>query len=126
MTIAELTAETAVYLQRNQGTSEFDMSINDISREKINALKNHYGTAYLGRINRYEEDKGKPYLVEYTGQQVYNFEYGFVIPSYDEELIDLIRKRELSPYKGTQKDKIMIDAIFQRIADLKGLHLLWS
>ena len=41
MTIAELTTETAEYLQRNQGTSEFDMSINVRRPQVSRSLKKY-------------------------------------------------------------------------------------
>ena len=127
MTIAELERETTEYLQLHEGMpNEFDQSINGISRKKIDAMKNQYGSAFLGKVTRYAEDKGKPYLCEYLGQKVFNFEYGFVIPEYDEELIRLIKEREFSPYEGTKKDAVLVARIMLRIERLNGVCLFWA
>ena len=126
-TLVECFKETTNYLIENQGTSEFDMSINDISRETIQAMKNEFGTCFLGKINLYGEERGKEYkLVEYTGQKVYNFEYTFCMPVHDTELERMITERDHTPYTGTKDDYIRIEAITKRIYSVGGENLFWS
>jgi len=110
--------------------TEFDTEINDITVEKIKmfAVLNNNGLGsycYLGKINRYSEDEGKPYLVAYDEQRVFNFEYAFMIPAYDEILIEKIRFRETDEYTGAKKDFILINGIMDRIQELGGIHLFW-
>jgi len=107
--------------------SEFDTDMNVITQEKIKLFPelNNNGQCYLGKINRYTEDKGKPYLMPYDGQRVFNFEYGFMIPVYDEKLVELIRDREHAEYTGTKDDFRRITEITDRIQELGGIHLFW-
>ena len=107
--------------------TEFDQDLNLITIEKIKLFSqlNNNGQCYLGKVNRYREDKGKPYLMPYDGQQVYNFEYGFMIPVYDEKLSELIRDREHAEYTGTKEDYRRVTEIMDRIQALGGIHLFW-
>ena len=57
---------------------------------------------------------------------IYNFEYCFVIPCYDKDLIDLIKSREEADYTGCKDDLKRIAAIMDRIDKLNGLNLFWS
>ena len=107
------------------GCSESDKSINDISREIIAEMKNTFGQCWLGKINRYPSDKNKPCLIEYTGQLVYNFEYCFAIPAYDQNIIDLINARELTEYDNA-KDYLLISEISEKIAAIDGVLLSWA
>jgi hypothetical protein len=127
-TIKDLNKETYEYLKCNEGwPSEFDMSINDISRRMIQAVKDQYDQAWLGCVNLYEDDRKKEYnLTEYTGQKIYNFEYTFVVPCNDQGLVDLIVKRDRTPYTGTKDDRVLVDQIMGRIESLNGQHLIWS
>lgn len=128
-TLANLRLQTSNYIKfhwNNGGASEFDTSINDISRAKIMAMKNECGDCWLFKINRYPEDAGKPYLVQYTGQKIFNFEYAGIIPFFDPEL-----KRLLINYKrhsGFKSKKIMhkLEKIQERITELNGHNLFWS
>lgn len=130
-TLDELTSLTLEYIKKHWntgGTSEFDHSINEISRAKIQVFYSHHGQAWLFKINRFfEEDKDKPYLVEYTGQQVYNFEFDGIVPCNDATLIELLKDYE-SPMQVYNGKDIMkkIDAIMNRMHELKGINLIWS
>lgn len=93
----ELLALCEEYLNihsNNGDTSEFDPSINDISRAMVHSLKKKYGECYLGKINLYDEERENLHvrLVPYEGQLIYNFEYCFILPCYDQKIIDLIRE----------------------------------
>jgi len=104
-----------------------DMEMNDITRQLIVAYDRLHqdSKCYLGKVNRYSEDEGKPYLALYEGQQVFNFEYGFMIPCYDEKLIELIRDREHAEYTGTKEDYKRVTEIMDRIQELGGINLFW-
>lgn len=106
---------------------EFDTQCNDVSREKIRLYAEIHQDqkCYLGKVNRYSEDEGKPYLVEYTGQMIYNFEYKFMIPVYDQKLIDMIIDRESAEYTGTAEDYKRVSAIMNRIEEIGGIYLIW-
>ena len=125
-TVKELSNETGKYLAYYQGTSEFDKSINDISREMIKAMKNEHDTCFVGKINLYDDDNKDYKLTEYTGQMIYNFEYAFCIPNHDSQLEQLITDRDRAPYTGTKDDFKRIDEIMNRIEELGGHNLFWS
>lgn len=126
-TLAELSKETTNYLAMNEGTSEFDMSINNISRTVIQAMKEEKGNCFLGKINLYGEEREKEYkLIEYTGQMVYNFEYAFCIPCYDTELERMINERNKAEYTGTKDDSIRVKKIMERINEIGGEYLFWA
>jgi hypothetical protein len=126
-TLKVLKESTSNYLRVNDGTSEFDQSINDISRLTIKAMKKEYGTCYLGKINLYGDERKEKYkLVEYTGQTIYNFDFCFCIPVYDEEIETLIDNRDKAPYTDTKGDIELINHILKRIVELNGINLFWS
>ena len=124
----ELNRQEFSIFKRSSGLpTEFDTDMNDISRKKIEifAAIHNNEKCYLGKVNRYSEDEGKPGLVPYDGQQVFNFEYGFMIPAYDAKLINLIMDRDEAEYTGTKEDFVMVEAIMNRIAELGGINLFW-
>lgn len=126
-TLQQLSKETTAYLTFYEGTSEFDKSINDISRETITTMKKEYGTCFVGKINLYGDERKKDYkLTEYTGQKIYNFEYAFCIPCHDSKLEELITERDRAEYTGSKDDFKRIDKIMNRIEELKGVNLFWS
>jgi len=113
----------------NGGASEFDSSINDISRAIVHKFREKHGQCFLGKVNLYDEERKKldVRLVPYDGQPIYNFEYGFVIPCHDDELIDMIKEHN--------REKVVFDSaaimeginkIFNRIYELSGTALSWS
>jgi hypothetical protein len=122
---AELEIFKRAWDEGHYGPTEFDTDQNDISRLKIKTFAEITPEAWLGKINRYSDDKGKPYLVKYEGQLVYNFEYHFIIPCFDQQLIDMIQERENAPYTGTTDDAKRIEAIAKRIEELGGFYLSW-
>lgn len=120
--------ELDIFRQSDGWPSEFDQDMNVITAEKIKlfAQLNNNEQCYLGKVNRYRGvDDDKPYLMPYDGQQVYNFEYGFMIPVYDEKLVELIRDREHAEYTGTKEDYRRVSEIMDRIQELGGMHLFW-
>lgn len=126
-TLKQLSNDTFNYLNINQGVNEFDKSINDISREMIFAMKQEKGTCFLGKINLYGEESKEEYkLVEFTGQQIFNFSYEFCLPCYDTELENMIRERDEAEYDSYEKDFARVTAITERIYKLGGRNLFWS
>jgi hypothetical protein len=126
-TLKQLSNDVFNYLSNNEGVSELDKSINDISRDIINAMKDKYGICFLGKINLYGKEREKDYkLVEYVGQKIYNFDYEFCLPCYDAELEKMINDRDKAEYEGTGKDYKLVTAITERIYELDGRNLFWS
>lgn len=76
---------------------EADDTYNDLNRKIINAYRERYGTAYLGRINysgnqRQRIADGTESVFEaYTGQPLYNFCCDFCVSAPDRTLEELIR-----------------------------------
>ena len=128
--IKELEKETAEYLINHAeegGTSEFDMSINDISRAKIEAALVEWGQVYLGNVNIYDPNHGKPVkLVKYYGEKVFNFGYSFAIPCDSPELCKMIEDRDNSEYTGTKDDYKRVTEIHNLIDSLGGFYLIWA
>lgn len=118
------------YIHRtNGGASEFDTSINDISRAMVHQFRKKHGQCFLGKINLYDQERKNPdvKLVPYDGQLIYNFEYGFVLPCHDEELIAMIKEHNTEkevPDPSAIMDRI--NKIFERIYALGGTALSWA
>jgi hypothetical protein len=131
-TLKELEADTLNYMRKHRntgGASEFDTTINNISRAKIKAFNKLAGECWLLKINRYsEEEKAQPVLIKYKGQKIFNFGYSAAIPCYDQVIIDMLLDYEKptdKPFNG--KDTMSkINAITKRIDELKGIFLFWS
>ena len=109
------------YFNRGFIPLEYDQELNDLQREKIKTFYKQHKKIWLGNINSYQD---KPVLKEYKGEKIYNFEYDFVIPVFDKQLIDMI-----TDYQNTKYDlKVIaekIDQIFNRVKKLNGLTLYW-
>ncbi len=105
---------------------EGDEMLNYTAHEVIRAYKDEFGAAWLGKINLYAEDKGKPPVWEWDGGQVYNFGACFVLPAYDAEIERLIKERDAAPYTGTKDDYARVDAITALVEQRGGDNLIWS
>ena len=128
-TLSQLSKKTSDYIKthwNNGGTSEFDKSINDISRATIDAMKKELGDCWLFKINRHPEDKDKPFMVQYTGQKVYNFEYSAIVPCYDKKLEELLIENSKVLLGEPCRVTRLLLAIEERIYSLKGMYLIWS
>jgi len=106
---------------REGGPREGQWGLNEIQRKKIKTFS-HGGKTWLGKINRYPEDRKKPYLVPYRGQKVYNFEYNFALHKPDKPLVRLIKRREVAPLQEISKNTV---SIFSRLRKIGGLELYW-
>lgn len=128
----ELEKMTTDYLYANRntgGTSEFDLSINDISRAVIYKYYEKYGECFLGKYNLYDEDRKnlKAELISYNGQPIYNFEFAFVVPCNDEKHVGLIREHNRKKESFNSHDIMKgIEKITDRITELKGTGLVWA
>ena len=109
---------------------EADEKYNDMNREIIEAFKQTHGTAFLGNINFYGEERQKvaskqqSVYKEYTGQLVYNFGCAFVVPAKDEVLENLIFDWNTDK-KAASECHGLIDKIIDRINELGGVNFVW-
>ena len=128
-TLEELNKLTHEYIRchwDNGGRSEFDTSINDISRAIIDRYREKHGQCYVGNFNR-RKDSDEPFLIPYTGQKVFNSQYSLVVPCRDEKLEGLLEKHNTGK-RVFDSDAVRksITAISERIKELGGTQLLWS
>ena len=131
-TLDELSVLACEYLNCHRNTggiSEFDHSINDISRAVVIKYKEKYDKCFLGKINHYDCDRKNPNLklVECVGQDITNFEYGFILPCNDDEVTEMINeynkeKETINPAEIMEQ----IEKITQRVVALGGDFLIWS
>jgi hypothetical protein len=112
------------YFKMHGGLTEFDMSINQIQRDKIAAYWKLHPNAHVGLVNRH--DRTKNFMQKYNGEKVYNFQWEFIIPQHDTELLKLLLAREQAPYTGTKEDIERLKPIWARIEQLGGLYLVWA
>ena len=105
--------------------TEFDADwVNAATRKDINDYAKTHPETWLGKINRYDDDAGTPYMVKYTGQKVYNFEYEFAVPAPDAILIKLLMDHD---NEVSSKDTMSnINKIDDRIDKLGGIILFWK
>jgi len=125
----QLTEEYLNMHRDNGGTSEFDTSINHISRAIVHKFYEKHGQCFLGKYNLYDEDRKnlKAELVAYEGQPIYNFEFSIVVPSNDEKLTELIREHNREKVVFNSKEVMEgIEKITDRIVELKGIALVWA
>lgn len=114
-TIEEILQDEKRYFGRWQCPTEADLSINDLNRELIVELADKHSKVMLGRYNSTS-------LTPYTGQEISNFAFQFVVPvAEDEKLSSLLQKRN----RTTDPTK-HLDAIMCRIEALGGHLLLWA
>ena len=116
----------AYFQAHGWSTSEFDMSINDLSREVVQRYKDTFGTCYLVKVNLRGEERGVRDQIakEWDGGTVLNFAAEFVTPIITDEVIDLILQRDLEylPKDDFQR----VEKIFDMLEDLGAMTLHWS
>jgi len=93
--VGKLTKLVAPHIRMEGCLPESDNEINNASRNVVKAMHKDHGECWLGKINLYGDDKDKPEkaLWKYDGGTVYNFSSSFVVPCFDQELVDLILAR---------------------------------
>jgi hypothetical protein len=107
---------------------EADEEYNEMNRKLITAFREHHGKAYLGNINFYDAERTavingeKSVYEEYTGQQIYNFQYAFCVPIQDKELEKIIR---LWNGAGSSSNNVEVGAIINKIEAVGGINLIW-
>lgn len=110
------------------GTSEFDMTINDISRAKIKALKKEQGSCFMYKLNKWKQSD--PDVWEYNGEKIYNFSCSFVTAKLDHDLAEMVMEYNRPKGEGEKYDpkKIYsdIEAIFARVEIIGGLITTWA
>lgn len=104
------------------------VTYNDWNRKIIDAYRERYGAAYLGRINysgnqRQRIADGTESVFEaYTGQPLYNFCCDFCVSAPDRTLEELIRHWNNAAVPLSEKK---VDAIMDRIQVLCGQTFIW-
>lgn len=129
-TIAEVHAEILACVKRGDHMIEcgfpYQNQLNDLQRELIAACAHEWGEVWLGKINLYEQDRGKPALWKWDGELVCNFGADFVVPKYDAELGRLVMERDGAPYTCVADDAERMRAITAHIEKAGGRKLIWN
>lgn len=108
----------------NGGSSEFDKSINELSRNMIETMVRLHGHCYLWKINRHSKDE-PIWKIHNPGDRIFNFECELVTPRYDKKLYALIKM--WSEYNKIIPDKWKtLNAIFDRVEEIGGYSLSWA
>lgn len=102
---------------------EADGNLNSASTNLIYAFGEG---CWLGVINCYTDKQKENPIWQWDGEMVYNFGASFVIPEFDQTLLDLIFQRNNAPFTNCSDDSVMVDAIFDRIEAIGGKLLHWS
>ena len=93
LNIEQLNKQATDYIIRHRnsgGSSEFDTSINEISRAKIAVLKTTWKNVFLYKVNVFPYDVYKDHIQEYTGKKIYNFSCDFALNHENKELLAMM------------------------------------
>lgn len=106
---------------------EADDTHNDLNRNIIEAFRQfHGGTAFIGSVNYYDEDRQKLIAGEMgairptAGELVYNFGCDFIIPKFDEGLNEMVRDFNKGPATAQKATDIM-----KLVEKLGGISFIW-
>ena len=106
---------------------EADDIHNDLNRNIIEAFRRfHGGTAFIGSVNYYDEDRQKIIAGEMNairptaGELVYNFGCDFIIPKFDAGLNEMVRDFNKGPATAQKATDIM-----KLVEKLGGLSFIW-
>lgn len=106
---------------------EADDTYNDLNRNIIEAFRQfHGGTAFIGSVNYYDEDRQKLISGELdairptAGELVYNFGCDFIIPKFDVALNEMVRDFNKGPATAQKATGIM-----KLVEKLGGLSFIW-
>lgn len=108
---------------------ESDDVYNDFNRELLIAFKEDFGSAFIGKINFYSEQRERvasgveSVYTEYIRQPIYNFACDYVVPVKDDVLEQLVR--EWNNAGGYMKGAHLVGAIHTRVEELGGLIFVW-
>ncbi len=99
---------------------EADRIQNALARLIIRKVRNAgNGKCYLGRYNRNEWDQYG--LQEYRHGMVYNFQYDFVIPTFDPQI-----QEWLLEYQHKSGQFSLVEKIGERVQEMNGFTIFWS
>lgn len=123
----ELNKEENDYYRIHGRPTELDFSINDINRVKIEAFAREKDACYLAKFHLRHGARFNPdnIFVRYEGQEVYNFEYDFALPSPDEAIASLIRLNQDPANKGRDV-AVLHEKICARLDAIGGILLHWT
>tara|TARA_B100000446_G_scaffold184352_1_gene206205 strand:- start:74919 stop:75584 length:666 start_codon:yes stop_codon:yes gene_type:complete len=130
--IADISKKVNEYFAINGGMpTEFDMSINDMSRDIIRRIDEVYGKCYLIKLNLYGDERGNRDAIcqEYqTGENynAFNFCACFASPLINDDIVNLILQRDTSEYRGPQNDRVEVESIFKQLEALGAQNLHWA
>jgi len=118
--------ENALFISWGGNIPEANSELNDLQREKINAIFTQNSTAYIGQINfngkERENLSADNVFTEYRGEKVDNFGAAYVVPAMDNALAEMIIEwNNKKPLRPNLADKIM-----KRIVKIGGAYLYWS
>lgn len=127
-TLTELNKATTEYIQKYWevgGASEFDNSINEISRQKIYVFaKQNGGKCWLYQINPWDDSA---FFKRYTlGQKVYNFAFSIATAKRNHLIINTIKERIKPGEYDSKKNMKEVDIIFNEVERAGGIILFWS
>ena len=118
--------ETELFNYWRGNIPEANTELNDLQREKINAVYMSYGKAYIGKVNFYDNERESltvdNVFTEYSGDKVYNFSADFIIPVEDNMLAEMI----IEWNSKLPTSLSLISKITNRIAEIGGVNLIWS
>lgn len=127
MTLKELNEqEHKLFIKRNGHIPEADDELNDLQRQKIQAVYDEFGCAYMGKFNYYDENRknltAEDIYIEYKEQMICNFGADFVVPIKDEAFANMI----IEWNQKTPTSLKLIERITHRADELNGTNLIWS
>lgn len=96
--------------------------INNTTKGLLEAYRQkHGGVCWLGNISH------NHLLVRHNGEQVEPYEYGFVVPTPDNDLLRLLHEhgRVKAEQKSFGSAKVLLDKVWNKVAALNGLMLIW-
>lgn len=120
-TVEQINKDMYTYLAKNHGCTEFDMTINDLSRSMIQTMAYLHEDVWLYTVNLYGD---KQPCEKYTGQKITNFYCSAVLPVKDEKLIQMIQDWNTPNLVKNRLD--FVNEIFNRFEKLGGQVLLWA
>jgi hypothetical protein len=91
----------------------------------IQLFEEKHGEVWLGKYNLSSPYDESAILIQWEGAKIYNFQYDFMVPCYDQKLVDLILTRHLTPYTNGTKDMKLLAEIQSHIHSLGGQGLFW-
>lgn len=106
-------------LQSGGPSHEADDNHNDLQRQLVAAFHKENPGAHVGKVNRY--DPQKELLYPYAGEKVYNFQIDFIVPGFDQALLDM-----LAEWNSGGRPASLAGDIYDRVTQLGGYNLSFS